>query len=705
MEGGDDIGVAGPGVEKVAGASGYDWEIGLSDPQPQDADLALPIAPLGILQVGVRDRFNEVESLSGGNLNDTLHGDSIVPAALGGAGFIGCDVLDQAGLDRIAGLDALVPPLNTPADTVIAASVSKCPLLTAGTNVWGDGNILLGGGGSDVMEGRGANDIIDGDKYLSVRLSVRTNAADPATEIGSASIENPGQSAMASKYLRDGAGILTGPTLQQAVFAGTVDPGNIVAVREILTGTGGTDTAVFSGLQAGYTVTTVNETTGTAAVLGSAGSVTTVVDNVGADGTDTVRNVEVLQFADTATPGAPTAVTAVGGIGTATVTWVAPLLNRVAQVVTGFTVEASNVTTGVVRTFPAAAGATTLTMTGLAVGSYTFRVQASNAAATPQAGPFSLPTSAVAVTDLAPAAPTIGAATAGNATATVNWTAPAPNGGSAITGYSVEVTAAGVVTAPLLTAVAGSTSLVVPGLTNGVAYRFRVAAVNAAGTGAFSALSNVVTPSTGVVLTVPGAPSIGTATAGDTTATATWTPPASDGGSAITGYTVRVIDTATGLQVGALRPAGPTATNLVVTGLTNGTTYRFRVRAVNAVGSSVLSAASNAVTPAAGVAVGTAPGAPIIRNAVSGVAGGPITAIANWRPGTNGSSATTGYRVTAIPAAGGASIISAVLTPGPVRDQVFEMTLPAGNYRFTVVAINATGPSPASGQSNLVTAR
>ena len=40
MEGGDDIGVAGPGIEKVAGASGYDWEIGLGDPQPQDADLA-----------------------------------------------------------------------------------------------------------------------------------------------------------------------------------------------------------------------------------------------------------------------------------------------------------------------------------------------------------------------------------------------------------------------------------------------------------------------------------------------------------------------------------------------------------------------------------------------------------------------------------------------------------------------------------------
>ena len=68
MEGGDDIGLAGPGIEKVAGASGYDWEIGLADPQPQDADLDLPILPLDILQVGVRDRYNEVEALSGGPL-------------------------------------------------------------------------------------------------------------------------------------------------------------------------------------------------------------------------------------------------------------------------------------------------------------------------------------------------------------------------------------------------------------------------------------------------------------------------------------------------------------------------------------------------------------------------------------------------------------------------------------------------------------
>ncbi len=99
--------------------------------------------------------------------------------------------------------------------------------------------------------------------------------------------------------------ILGGKTLQQAVFAGDVDPGNIVAVREIVappaSATVSTDTAVFSGPRANYTITP------------GAGLVT-VTDNVGTDGIDTIRNVERLRFTDqtvtVAVPNAPTNVTA-----------------------------------------------------------------------------------------------------------------------------------------------------------------------------------------------------------------------------------------------------------------------------------------------------------------------------------------------------------------------------------------------------------
>ncbi|WP_180987447.1 peroxidase family protein [Arthrobacter sp. AFG20] len=377
MEGGDDIGLGGPGIEKVAGASGFDWEIGLGDPQPQNLDLDLPLVPLDILTADVRDKFNEVEAASGWKFDDKIRGDDVVPSGVGGGGFIGCNVLDQAGLNRITGLDALVPDLDTSADTVIAASASKdCPLLTPGSLVWGAGNVLLGGGGSDEIEGRGANDVIDGDAYLSVRLSVRTDPDNAATEIGSAAADGAGQSAMTSRYLRDANGALTGPTLQEAVFAGTVNPGNIVAVREILTGSGGTDSARFSGPAANYTVDTV-DANGAPAALGAPGSTTTVTDTTGTDGTDTLRNVERLLFSDSVAPAAPLNVVALGGNGQATVSFTPATTGGVA---TAFQVRvlSGGVQQGGVIDVPD--GATSVVVTGLTNGTaVTFEVIASNA--------------------------------------------------------------------------------------------------------------------------------------------------------------------------------------------------------------------------------------------------------------------------------------------------------------------------------------
>ena len=89
--------------------------------------------------------------------------------------------------------------------------------------------------------------------------------------------------------------------------------------------------------------------------------------------------------------------------------------------------------------------------------------------------------------------------------------------------------------------------------------------------------------------TVPGAPTSVTATAGDTTATVSFVAPASNGGSAITGY--RVTSTPDGvIATGASSP-------ITVTGLTNGTSYTFTVVAINAVGDSAPGGPSNAVVP------------------------------------------------------------------------------------------------------------
>ena len=86
------------------------------------------------------------------------------------------------------------------------------------------------------------------------------------------------------------------------------------------------------------------------------------------------------------------------------------------------------------------------------------------------------------------------------------------------------------------------------------------------------------------------------ARAGDASVALSWTAPASDGGSAITGYRVTPYIGATA-QTAIL--TGSAATSYNVTGLTNGTAYTFTVAAINSVGTGADSAASAAVTPAA----------------------------------------------------------------------------------------------------------
>jgi hypothetical protein len=224
---------------------------------------------------------------------------------------------------------------------------------------------------------------------------------------------------------------------------------------------------------------------------------------------------------------------------------------------------------------------------GLANGvGYTFTVVATNeagnsdnSAATGSITPYSSAT--------APGAPGTPTAVAGNSQATVSFSS-AYDGGDAILYYTVTASPGG------QQASGNSLSLVVTGLTNGQAYTFTVTATNSIGTGASSAASNSVTPAT-----VPGAPNIGTATGGNAQASVTFSPPGSNGGSTITSYEA------------TSSPGGITATNsaspIVVTGLTNGVSYTFTIKATNGVGQGPASSASNSVTPIAPVVISHSP--------------------------------------------------------------------------------------------------
>ncbi|WP_421121636.1 DUF4214 domain-containing protein [Aquihabitans daechungensis] len=90
-------------------------------------------------------------------------------------------------------------------------------------------------------------------------------------------------------------------------------------------------------------------------------------------------------------------------------------------------------------------------------------------------------------------APTGVTAAVGNKQATVSWTAPTINSGSPITSYIVTPYIGGTAQAPVPSSGTGRTK-VVTGLTNGTAYTFKVAAVNAEGTGVASAPSSAITP-------------------------------------------------------------------------------------------------------------------------------------------------------------------------------------------------------------------
>jgi hypothetical protein len=118
-------------------------------------------------------------------------------------------------------------------------------------------------------------------------------------------------------------------------------------------------------------------------------------------------------------------------------------------------------------------------------------------------------------------------------------------------------------------------------------------------------------------LTLPGAPTIGTATAGDASATVTWAAPGSTGGSPVTSYTVSCSPACTGVSV-----AGSSAT---VTGLTNGTSYTFTVTATTFAGTGPSSASSNSVTPQPSCSTSSS------NLSISGAAPGNFTATLNGK--------------------------------------------------------------------------
>jgi len=178
-----------------------------------------------------------------------------------------------------------------------------------------------------------------------------------------------------------------------------------------------------------------------------------------------------------------------------------------------------------------------------------------------------------------PSAPLFLQATAGNEQVTLEWSAPAFDGRSPVTNYTIyRGTSPG--SEVFLVEVGNLTTHVDTGLTNGQTYWYQVAAKNSLGEGNRSNEANA-TPAT-----VPDPPVNLTAEAGDGMAILSWLPPIDDGGSPVTNYTI-YRGTSPGGEV-FLADVG-NVLNYTDGGLMNGQAYYYRVSATNAEGEGNLS--------------------------------------------------------------------------------------------------------------------
>ncbi len=274
-----------------------------------------------------------------------------------------------------------------------------------------------------------------------------------------------------------------------------------------------------------------------------------------------------------APPAAPTDVSAsVSGAGKAIVNFTAPTFTG-GSAITGYTVtsDPSGGTDG-----NAVTTSTTHTVSGLKSGTvYTFTVTATNAMGLTSAS--SKPSNKI-TTWTGPGKPAITSLTAGNAMVTVKFTEPKSTTGGSIS-YTVTSEPGGFIGS------GNASPITVGSLQNGTAYTFTVKATNGVGS-SVSQPSKSVTPAT-----VPGAPTIGTATAGAGGATVTFTPvtTVNDGGSPVEYY----IATS---SPGNFKGKG-TSSPITVKGLSAETQYSFTVTATNKVGTGSGSGASNVVTP------------------------------------------------------------------------------------------------------------
>ncbi len=332
---------------------------------------------------------------------------------------------------------------------------------------------------------------------------------------------------------------------------------------------------------------------------------------------------------------------------------------------------------------------------------YDYQVYASNSQG--ESATASSSTSATTEAIMAPDAPTAVSVTpSGRTILIVSWTAPADNGGEAITGYKIDVsTDGGTNYNPLATNTRSTqTTHIHRGLSAGVTRHYQISAINSVNTGAAST-AGMGTTVDGSTNTVPSDPTSLTATAsGRTLIVLSWTAPSNNGGSAVSGYKIEWSADGTSNWADLEDDTESTATTFIDRGLSAGSTRHYRVSAINTTNTGTASIPASATTVDG--STNTIPSDPTGLNAS---ANGPTTIDLSWTaPANTGGTAITGYHIewSSDGTAGWADVMDDTESTSTTYSDTGLLGGATRHYR--VYAINAQGESLPSNTDDATTA-
>ena len=284
---------------------------------------------------------------------------------------------------------------------------------------------------------------------------------------------------------------------------------------------------------------------------------------------------------------------------------------------------------------------------------------------------------------LVPSAPLSLVATGGTKSVSLSWQEPSSNGGAAISGYKVyRATSPGGQGPTPIATLGNVTSYQSIGLADGTTYYYKVSAINSAGEGARSSEASATT------FSAPSQPSSITAVGALRSITISWSAPASDGGSAVSSYKLYRGSSPTSLSL--LATLG-TVYSYVDSSLTDGTTYYYKVSAINVIGEGTATAVVSTTTDT------VVPGPPqgLIATASS------ESVLLSWSaPASNGGSAIVGYKIYRGESSGQLALLTFVgnylsyLDPGLTNGRT---------YYYQVSAVNSVGEGARSSEAQATT--